>query len=104
MTSPAKTNLSLGASYPGQGERGEIANACRVSSLGVPSAGVGTCHSPPGNLRTTGCRGFIGPVPPPLSMSAVRSLPSGTAKQLLQHDHKGIAIPTSLRPVRKETY
>ncbi len=45
-------------------------------------------------LRILGCRGFLGPVPPPLSMSAIRN-ESGTARQL-QHDYEGIAIPPGL--------
>jgi hypothetical protein len=84
-------SLSLGANRPGQErERCERKNRC-ASSLGVPSAGVGTCHSPrehriPSNHRLP----RLQRASPSTALDEHRPGNPETIKRL-QHDYPGIA-------------
>ena len=91
---------SLGASHLGQ-ERERCERKCRcASSLGVPSAGVGTCHSPrehriPSNHRLP----RLQRARPSTALDEHRPGNPETIERL-QHDYLGIATPPGVPPPR----
>jgi len=101
---PLRSNKSkppyLGAYHPGQGrERCERKVRC-ASSLGVPSAGVSTCHSPrehriPSNHRLP----RLQRARPSTALDEHRPRNPETIERL-QHDQPGIAIPPGLPLLR----
>jgi hypothetical protein len=94
---PLRSNKSkppyLGACHPGQGRERCKREARCASSLGVPSAGVGTCHGPrephiPSNHRLPRLQRAC----PSTALDEHRPGTPETIKRL-QHDYLGIATP-----------